>query len=116
VPISISGVSQLSGATITVTYNPGVLRVRSVQEGSFMRQGGAAVTFTQQGDPAAGRVDIAIARTNDSVGASGSGLLAAVLFEATAPGSATLALSGSGTRATGEPVALQFSSVTVAVR
>ena len=101
---------------ITLQYNPAALRVRSVQEGSFMRQGGIAVSFTQQVDPAGGRVDIAIARNADSTGASGSGLLAAVLFDAIAEGSATFSSSGAAVTPSGDQVPLQFSPVTVTVR
>jgi hypothetical protein len=46
----------------------------------------------------------------------GAGLLAAVLFEAIAPGSSPLAASGVGTAPGGAPVGLQFSPVTVTVR
>jgi type II secretory pathway component GspD/PulD (secretin) len=116
VPISISGASQVSTISITLQYNPAALRVRSVQEGSFMRQGGIAVSFTQQVDPAGGRVDIAIARNADSTGASGSGLLAAVLFDAIAEGSATFSSSGAAVTPSGDQVPLQFSPVTVTVR
>ena len=65
VPLSINNASRLSTLTLTVTYNPAVLRVRNVQEGTFMRQGGVTATFTPRIDAAAGRVDIAIARTGD---------------------------------------------------
>ena len=41
-----------------------------------------------------GRIDITLSRAADATGASGTGLLAAVLFDAIAPGSATLTLSG----------------------
>ena len=58
-----------------------MLRVRSVQEGTFMRQGGITAAFTQQVDAAGGRIDIAITRPGDQTGAVGTGLLAAVLFE-----------------------------------
>ena len=40
VPIYASNVSRASTVTLTVTYNPAVLRMRTVQEGSFLRQGG----------------------------------------------------------------------------
>ena len=85
VPISITNVSRLSMITVTLTFDPALLRVRTVQEGSFMRSGGANAAFTQQVSP--GRVDITIARPADSTGASGTGLLGAVLFDAVAPGS-----------------------------
>ena len=45
-----------------------------------MRSGGANATFTQQVAP--GRVDITIMRAADATGASGTGLLGAVLFDA----------------------------------
>ena len=40
VPISVTSVPRMSTVSLTITYSPGLLRVRSVQEGSFMRQGG----------------------------------------------------------------------------
>jgi hypothetical protein len=79
VPISINNASRVSVITLTVTYNPAVLRVRTIQDGTFMRQGGATASFTPRQDANAGRVDIAFARTGDQTGASGTGLLAALL-------------------------------------
>ena len=116
VPVSISGATGLSAVTISITFNPALLRVRSVSEGTFMRQGGAAPTFTQQVDPAAGRIDIAIVRSGDQVGASTAGLLAAILFEPVAAGTGTLNVSGTGTRAAGGAATLQFAPAGVVVR
>ena len=116
VPISVTGVSRLSTVTMSLTYDPNTLRVRSVQEGSFMRQGGLAVTFTQSVDGSVGRVDLTLVRTADPTGASGSGLLAAVLFDAVAAGSAPLTLSGVGTSPGGDVVPLAFTPVAVSVR
>ena len=39
VPVSINNASRVSVITLTVTFNPNVLRVRTVQDGTFMRQG-----------------------------------------------------------------------------
>ena len=44
--------SRLSTVTLTLTYDPAMLRVRTVQEGSFMRSGGVDAAFTQQVEPA----------------------------------------------------------------
>jgi general secretion pathway protein D len=114
VPISVVGAARLTTITLTLTYDPALLRARSVQEGSFMRLGGASAVFTQQVAP--GRIDITITRAADATGASGTGLLAAVVFDALAPGSATLSLSGVGTGPGGTPMGLQFRPVTVAVQ
>jgi type II secretory pathway component GspD/PulD (secretin) len=113
VPVSISGASQVSSVSLTITFNPATLRVRAIQEGSFMRTGGVAATFTQQVDAAAGRIDIAIVRTNDPTGVAGTGLLAAVVFDAVGGGTANLALTGAATSPRGIPVPLQFAAVPV---
>jgi general secretion pathway protein D len=109
VPISIMGASQVSGISLTLTFNPAALRVRSVQEGSFMRAGGIAATFTQQVDAAAGRIDIAILRPGDATGVAGTGLLGAVLFDAVGGGPANLSITGAATAPRGTPVQLQFN-------
>ena len=117
VPISITGASQISSVSLTVTYNPAVLRLRVAQEGPFLRSGGIQAQFTQQGDAAAGRLDIAIVRPGDTTGVAGTGLLAALLFETVGPGDANLRVNGSASGPGGTPVALQFAAVpTVTVR
>jgi type II secretory pathway component GspD/PulD (secretin) len=115
-PISINNASRLSTLTLTVTFNPAVVRVRNVQEGTFMRQGGMTVAFTPKIDNAAGRVDITVTRTSDTIGASGSGLIGSLFLDAVAPGSSTIQVSGAATGPDGTPVQIQFSPVTVTVR
>ncbi|OLD57494.1 MAG: hypothetical protein AUI64_00500 [Acidobacteria bacterium 13_1_40CM_2_64_6] len=114
VPISISGASRLSTITLTITFDATKLRVRTVQEGSFMRAGGVNVTFGQQVN--GNRIDITLARAADSTGASGTGLLAAILFDAIAPGAATLTTSGTATGPGGTPMGLRFTPVTITVQ
>jgi len=114
VPLSIVDAARVSTMTLTLMYDPTKLRVRAVQEGSFMRAGGVGVTFSQQlsGD----RIDITLARAADSTGASGTGLLSAVLFDAVSPGNVTLTLSGSATGPGGQPMGLQFRPITITVQ
>jgi general secretion pathway protein D len=114
VPISISGASRLSTITLTITFDATKLRVRTVQEGSFMRAGGVNVTFGQQVN--GNRIDITLARAADSTGASGTGLLAAILFDAIAPGAATITTSGTATGPGGTPMGLRFTPVTITVQ
>ncbi|MEW5981691.1 MAG: secretin N-terminal domain-containing protein [Acidobacteriota bacterium] len=116
VPISVSGASRLSVVTLSLAYNPRVLRVRLVQEGSFMRQGNATVTFAQEVDAERGRVDVTVSRIGDSTGASGAGLVAAVVFDAVGEGSSALSLSGVATIPGGTPAPLQLQSAVVNVR
>lgn len=114
VPVSIANVSRLSMVTITVVFDPAMLRVRTVQEGGFLRSGGVSAVFTQQVSP--GRVDMTITRSADATGASGTGLLGAILFDAVAPGTATLNLSGSATGPGGTPMGIQFRSTTMTIQ
>jgi general secretion pathway protein D len=116
VPVSVSGATRLSTITLSITYNPALVRARSVQEGSFMRQGGATAVFTQDIDAGTGRIDIAITRPGDQTGASTGGVLAAVLFEPVAAGSGTISVSGSGAVPGGGAAALQFLPATVTVK
>jgi general secretion pathway protein D len=114
VPISVTDATRLSTITLTLTFDATKLRVRSVNEGSFMRSNGVNATFTQQVN--GNRIDITIARTADAAGATGTGLLAAVLFDAIAPGSVTLSLSGSATGPGGAAMGLRFNPVAINVQ
>ena len=116
IPISISGVSQLSTLSLRLTFDPKVLRVKGVQEGSFMSQGRAVVAFAQEVDASRGYIDLALTRTGDTTGASGSGLVAAVVFEPVAEGAATLSPAGVGLTPRGAPLAFDFRPATLSVR
>ena len=116
VPLYVNGISRASTVTVTVTFNPSLLRVRTVQEGSFLRQGASNVVFTPNVDAATGRIDLTFVRTGDTVGASGSGLLAAIQFDAIASGTSALTLSGVAANPTGGAIPLQFVPASVVVR
>jgi general secretion pathway protein D len=116
VVVSISDATRVSTVSFSLTFDPKVLRVRGVNQGSFMSQGGLQVAFAQQVDSVAGRVDITLARTGDAVGASGSGSLAVVLFEAASAGNTTLNVSGVAAGPDGAPIALKVTPAGVTVR
>ncbi len=115
VTISVNNVSRVSTFSLTLTYNPAIVKMRSLQEGSFMRQGGVNAAFAHQEDTAAGRIDLAVSRAGDLIGATGSGTIAALVFEAVAPGSVSFRASGVAS-GPGGAIALQFSPATVTVR
>jgi hypothetical protein len=110
VAISAANASRLSGVTLTLTYNPAVLRVRSVQQGSFMSSSGTAVAFSEDHNTP-GRIDLVIMRTGDSTGAAGNGLLGSVLFDAVGAGTANISVSGAATVPGGGGQTLQFAPV-----
>jgi general secretion pathway protein D len=116
VPLSVANASRLSTLTLTITFNPSVLRVRNVQEGTFMRQGGVTAMFTPRIDAATGRVDIAVTRSGDRAGASGAGLIGALLFDAVGPGNSLIQISGVASTPEGSAMPLQFTPASVTVR
>ena len=79
-----------------------------------MRSGGVSVTFAQQ--VTSNRVDMTLVRAADATGASGTGLLAAILFDAIAPGSATLTLSGTASGPGGAAMGLRFRPATLTIQ
>jgi type II secretory pathway component GspD/PulD (secretin) len=115
VTISVANVTRVSTFSLTLTYNPAIVKMRSLQEGSFMRQGGVSAAFAHQEDTAAGRLDLAVSRAGDTIGATGSGTIAAVVFEPVAPGSVSFRSSGVAS-GPGGPITLQFAPATVTVR
>jgi hypothetical protein len=72
--------------------------------------------FNQQVDAAAGRVDISVTRTGDQTGASGTGQLASLVFDAVASGTATFTLTGVAAQPDGRTVPVTFIPATVTVR
>jgi general secretion pathway protein D len=116
VPVTITGVQQVGTVTLTLTYNPAVLKAESVNQGTFMQQGGLTTTFAPKIDAVAGRIDIPISRPAGANGASGTGLLAAISFQAVAAGSSTVAVSGVVLTADGKPVTVQMVPASVTVK
>jgi general secretion pathway protein D len=111
VAISATNAARLSAVSVTLTFNPAAVRVRTVQEGSFMRSGGANAVFSQQVDASTGRIDIAIVRPGDSTGVAGTGLLAAVLFDAIGGGAVNLSITGTASAPGGTTLPVQIAAV-----
>ncbi len=116
VPVTLSNAAGLSSVSLTITYNPAVLRATVVNEGNVLRGDGANTSFVPTIDANIGRIDLAVARPGDTAGASGSGVLASIVFEAIGVGTSQIALSGIGVGPTGQPIPLQFVPSTVTVR
>jgi general secretion pathway protein D len=116
IPISIAGATRVSTLTLSITYNPALIRIRNVQEGTFMRQSGATPAFSSQIDDKSGRIDIVITRPGDKTGASMAGLLGALLVEPITAGTGSLGLSGSASIPGGGAAALQFLPAGITVR
>jgi general secretion pathway protein D len=115
-PVRLENVSQVGQVTLTITYDPKVLRASSVSPGTFMQQGNVQPTFIPKIDEAAGRIDIAIARPATSPGASGTGWLASLIFQAVGAGQARINVTAVAMTANGQPIPVSTSPTTVVVK
>jgi len=115
-PIRIENVSQLGQATLTITYDPKVLKAVSVSNAGFMQQGGVQSTFVPKIDEVAGKIDIAIARPASAPGASGADWLAGIVFQAVGPGQSRVNVTAVLMTASGTPIPVQTVPATVIVK
>lgn len=75
---------------LAVGFDPGLLQVTNVSEGGFLKQGGAATTFSYRVDPG-GQVLLTATRSGAG-GASNSDVLATLTFRALAAGTSRVEL------------------------
>lgn len=116
VPVTITGVQQVGTVTLTITYDPKILKATAVSQGTFMQQGGITTTYAPKIDDAAGRIDVPISRPAAASGASGTGMLVGVTFQAIGAGSSSIAVSGVVLTTDGKAVPVQMVPATVTVK
>ena len=115
-PIQIAGANDLATLSLTISYDPSVMKEPTVTAGSFMVQGGVQTTFVPGIDRVSGRIDLAFTRPTSGSGAAGSGLLAAISFRAGEAGTTEVRVTGVGTTSKGQSVPIQFMPARVTVR
>ena len=94
----------------------GAARARACRKARSCARAASPRCSRSRSIPRPGGIDIAITRPGDQVGAAGTGLLAAILFEPIAAGSATLNVTGVGSTVTGAQAPLIFQPAVVAVK
>ena len=93
VQLKAENISDLAGWQSDIIFDPAVLKVNNVREGSFLKQGGGRTHFLEGTiDNTTGRIDdIGSARLSEG-GVSGEGILLSVIFTAEATGESRLSL------------------------
>lgn len=115
-PIQISEASGIASVTLTITYDPAVVRMPTVTQGSFLMQGGVSPSITPEVSPTGGRIEITITRPQTQPGANGSGVLAAISFLAGSAGATDVTVTGIATTTTGQSIPLQAPPARLVVR
>lgn len=85
--LNISAMQAVEQLPLLLGYSPQVLQVVSVEEASFMNQGGGQSSLTQQVNLSEGRINATLVRQGSAV--SGQGALLNVTFRALAPADST---------------------------
>ena len=116
VPIMVSGAEEIATLSLSLEFDPEVLRVSSVREGNFAHQTGGHMVFAKDVDVVAGRIDLALTRLEQSSDGESSGLIAAVVFEPISQGESVVSPSGLGLTSSGVPLALSFEPTMISVR
>jgi hypothetical protein len=116
IPITITGATDIASISLSITYDPAVVRSPTVTAGSFMMQGGVTPTFVPHVDATVGRVDVAISRPSGQPGASAQGLLGAIAFTAGSAGATDVAITGVATNSAGQTVPLAFAPIQIVVK
>jgi len=98
VNVTVAGVSEVYGWQVNITFNPQILNVENVTEGSFLKQSNKTV-FMKTIHNTDGYVQLASTfYPVPEHGASGSGLLAQVTFTVKGSGSSSLHFEEIGTK------------------
>jgi general secretion pathway protein D len=94
VPVSIADVSDLFAFQFDLTFDPAILQLQSISEGTFLPLAGSTIFVPGTIDNTAGTATItADTLTGSGPGASGGAELADFMFQAIAPGTSAITLS-----------------------
>ena len=90
VSVQVDGVSNLYSAPLFVKYDPAVLELISINEGSFLKQDGQTTVFSSSPNRTTGQVIVGYKQGTGGQGASGSGSLFNLSLRAVAAGETRL--------------------------
>ena len=93
VNINLAGGQNISSVPLQIMYNPRVLHLLNVSNGTLLAQDGQAVSLVDRDDSLAGILQVTASRPPGVSGISGDGLLFTLTFQASAPGQSTLAIN-----------------------
>lgn len=93
VNVNVAGGQNMNSASVQLTYNPNVLQLVNVSNGSLLTQDGQAVPLVHRDDNLAGILQITASRPPGSPGISGDGAVYTLTFQAKAAGQSTISVN-----------------------
>jgi general secretion pathway protein D len=88
--LSVSGIRDLYGAIITLSYDPKIVDFKAAAEGAFLKKDNQQTSFLFSNNLKAGTVDIYITRIGDVGGIEGAGNLCTVVLQGKSAGTSPI--------------------------
>jgi general secretion pathway protein D len=98
VNVVLNGAQNVYSVPVQISYNPNVLQVLNVSNGSLLSRDGQAVALVHREDTTTGMLQVTATRPPNSGGVSGQGDVFTLTFMARAPGTSTLSIVKDGIR------------------
>ena len=98
VNVMLSGGQDVFSVPLQISYDPKLLQLVNVSNGSFLSQDGQPVALVHRDDPSTGMLQVTATRPPSSGGASGQGTVLTLTFLAKSPGHGTVAITRPGAR------------------
>src|SRR5580704_16486758 len=93
VNVNLAGGQNVSSVPLQIMYNPRVLQLLNVSNGTLLAQDGQTVALVNRDDSMAGILQVTASRPPGTSGISGDGSVFTLTFQARAPGQSTLAIN-----------------------
>jgi general secretion pathway protein D len=93
VNVNLAGGQNVSSVPLQIMYNPRVLQLVNVSNGTLLAQDGQTVALVNRDDSMAGILQVTASRPPGTSGISGDGSVFTLTFQARAPGQSTLAIN-----------------------
>jgi general secretion pathway protein D len=94
--ITLNGAQNVYSVPLQVSYDPKVLQVVNVSNGSLLSQDGQAVALVHRDDDQTGSLQITATRPPGAPGVSGQGTVVTLTFLAKSPGQSSITISKGG--------------------
>ena len=98
VNVMLSNAQDVFSVPLQISYDPKLLQLVNVSNGTFLSQGGQPVALVHRDDPSSGTLQVTATRPPSSGGASGQGPVLTLTFLAKAPGQGTVSITRPGAR------------------
>ncbi len=98
VTVQLAGAQNAYSVPLQISYDPKMLQVANVSNGSFLSQDGQAVALVHRDDDTSGTLQITATRPPGAGGVSGQGTIVTLTFMAKAAGQSTLTIARGSVR------------------